>query len=467
MNIAQEKYNLYKKFLKQFKDYYSLSFLTNLIRWTKKPIFFSPKQIRAYWEEFLDLNKDYTNNINFYLHIPFCRSKCSYCLYYSRTSTEQEIEEYLNNLIEEIYFFKPTFSNIEFTTLYIGGGTPSILSQKQMEELFINLFAVFKFKKKGEKTFECNPSSTTLEKLKTLKRFGFNRVSLGVQNLDKKVLKFANRAYENYDLIRKVVKNAKKLNFEVNTDLMIGLKGDSIKSIMKSFIALTKLQPDTITLYSFQPSEEYVKKHFHNNYYTFNTNLEKKARKIYQRLNSMKNVLNYVNLEEEKFEIYTSVSIGHAYISKNFKPTYEDYYGFTAPITYAKPCSLFGLGTASNSYIFSALQYNDAALGREVADFNQREKKYWAMIFNLKDEMRYFILQHLSHKTCFSQKEFKTFFKSSFKTNFRTAIKNLKSINKIKIKGDLVFLPTDPLERYTTVLFLFNEKDVSKKIKEV
>jgi len=68
------------------------------------------------------------------------------------------------------------------------------------------------------------------------------------------------------------------LGFEVNVDLMVGIKGDSVKSIVKSFIRLAKIKPDSITLYSFKPLEEYLKKYFNNNYYSFNYGLYKKAK---------------------------------------------------------------------------------------------------------------------------------------------------------------------------------------------
>jgi methionyl-tRNA synthetase len=86
------------------------------------------------------------------------------------------------------------------------------------------------------------------------------------------------------------------------------------------------------------------------------------------------------------------------------------------------------------------------------------------MKFNLKDEMRYFILQQLSSKLCFSQKEFKQFFNSDFKVNFKETINSLKKLKKIKFKGDLVFFPSESLERYACSLFFFDEEKVIKKI---
>ncbi|NCO31311.1 radical SAM protein [bacterium] len=384
-------------------------------------------------------------------------------MYYSKPAVTEEIDNYLKKLIEEIHFFKKTFSNVEFSSLYIGGGTPSILTTRQINKLFSNLFNSFKFRNDGEKNFECNPESITLEKLKLLKKFGFNRVSFGVQNLDKKILIYANRNYQNYNLIKNAVKNAKFLGLEVNVDLMVGIKGDSVKSIVKSFIRLAKIKPDSITLYSFKPLEEYLKKYFNNNYYSFNYGLYKKAKKVRQILNSMKNKLNY-RILIEKFDIPTAAE--PTFYFKGFKAHYTLDYDYNFSVNYQRSSSLFGLGTRASSYIFKSLQYHDQAIGKEGKNFNPKERSFWAMKFNLKDEMIYFILQRLSCILCFSQQEFRNFFNSGFKANFKDAISSLKKLGKIKFHGDLVFFPADPLERYTSALFFFNEGKVVKKIND-
>lgn len=464
MISPKERYNLYKKFLKKFKPYYNVFFLANLIYWIMRDdqVFLNTEEIKQKWEEYLSKNKNPV--LNFYIHIPFCRSKCSYCMYYSKpVKAQEELESYINRLISQINFFKNTFSNSEFSSLYIGGGTPSILSEKQITKLFSNLFSSFKFKEDGEKTFECNPESINLRKLKLLKKFGFNRVSFGVQNLDKKVLSFANRQYQDCELIKRTVKNAKSLRFEVNTDLMVGLKGESVKSIINSFIKLTKLQSDTITLYPLKPPDEYLKKYFNDDYYSFNVKLFKKAKKVRQILKSIGKKLNY-NMFGRGFEIVTSAE--PTFYSREFKTPYKTGYDYTSPLNFPKPCSLFALGTRANSYIFNCLQYYDAETGDETKDFNFQERIYWSMKFNLKDEMRYFILQQLSCRLVFSQEDFRNFFNSNFKNNFSNTINSLKKLGKIKFKGDLVFLPSNPLERFTCVLFFFDEIAVIDKIKK-
>jgi len=458
-------YTLYKNFLRKYRSHYNVFFLADLIHWIGDQTFLNAKQIRERWEGHIQSmkNKKVSDVLNFYIHIPFCRSRCSYCMYYSKPVVKEELEGYLERLIKQINFFKKTFSKVDFSSLYIGGGTPSALSSAQIKKLFNNLFNTFNFRKDGEKTFESNPESITLEKLRLLRKLGFNRISFGVQTFDKKILSFSNRDYQNYNLVKNVIKNAKKLGFEVNADLMIGLYGDSPKIIINSFIILTELKPDSITLYPLKPPERYLREYFNNDYNSFIFNLQKKAEKVRGALKSMADTLGYCPIDRG-FEIYTSVE--PFFYSKKFKAPYTRHYDYTSPLNYPKPCSLFALGTRASSYIFNSLQYHDAAIGKEAEDFDPKKKIFWAMKFNLKDEMRYFILQQLSGRLCFSQKEFRNFFNSDFKNEFKETISSLKKLNKIKFKNDLVFLPTDPLERYTHALFFFDKREIINKIKD-
>ncbi|MDP3043540.1 MAG: radical SAM protein, partial [bacterium] len=468
MISIEKDYILYKNFVKKRQTYHNIFFLADLMRWMGDGIFLSAEQIRTKWAKHIKLikNKQVGDVLNFYIHIPFCKSKCNFCMYYSRLLDNKKLDEYISKLIKQINFFKKIFSGLEFNSLYIGGGTPSVLSEKQIKRLFDSLFASFKFNKDGEKTFECNPQNTTFKKLKLLKKYGFNRISFGVQSFDKKVLTFANRNFQNYyNIVREIVKNAKVFGFEVNTDLMIGLKGESVESIINSSIELAKIQPDSITFYPFKPPEEYIKKYYNKDNKSFLSYLDLKVKEIYRILKFNKNVFNY-NFDPEwtGYEILTSAEPN--YFSNNFSSSYKHHYDYTSPLSFLTPCSLFALGTRASSYIFNSLQYHVMAPDDKDANLAFKEKEYWAMRFNLRDEMRYFIIQQLSCRLCFSQKKFREFFHSDFKDNFQEAVDALESLGKIKFDNDLVFLPSDPLERYACALFFFEKEKVRKKIND-
>ncbi len=114
-----------------------------------------------------------------YVHVPFCKTKCPYCNFYSVTDLSL-IEEWLSGILQEIEFYKDTFNT--FDTLYLGGGTPTVLSNAVLTGLFQKLRRKFSFKDNAEITVEANPDDVTLEKLELLKALGVNRLSIGVQS---------------------------------------------------------------------------------------------------------------------------------------------------------------------------------------------------------------------------------------------------------------------------------------------
>jgi len=122
-----------------------------------------------------------------YIHIPFCRQKCNYCSFVSFANTEL-IEEYLQNLKKEITFF---YNGEELKTLYLGGGTPSLLTPEQIRELII----LFNISSETEITMELNPEGLNKEYLQGIKKAGINRLSIGCQSFDESILKIIGRKH--------------------------------------------------------------------------------------------------------------------------------------------------------------------------------------------------------------------------------------------------------------------------------
>ena len=123
-------------------------------------------EIRGFWKEYILESKKrrIETKISFYIHIPFCQSKCEYCRhFYWQCHNAKELDYYLKSLIFKMNFFKDVFSDIKFKTLYIGGGTPSLLSERQLKNLFTNLYKNFKFEENGEKTLNVTPLALLLK----------------------------------------------------------------------------------------------------------------------------------------------------------------------------------------------------------------------------------------------------------------------------------------------------------------
>lgn len=181
-----------------------------------------------------------------YIHIPFCKSICSYCDFCKMLYNGSWVTQYLNALIEEI---KDKYDGEVIKTLYIGGGTPSSLSLKDLKYLF-EIVKQFNLTELEEFTFECNLNDLNEELLQFLLDNGVNRLSIGIESFNEDKLKFMERhhtlleAEEKFKLMRKMGFN------NINIDLIYGIPGETLKDLKKDIELFLKLEPDHISTYS-------------------------------------------------------------------------------------------------------------------------------------------------------------------------------------------------------------------------
>ena len=184
---------------------------------------------------------------NSYIHIPFCTKKCNYCTFTSVDKlTLKNI--YTDALIEEI---KHYYKGEEQNTIYIGGGTPSLLSINDFE----NIFELFCFNKQTEITVEVNPESATKEYLKGLKELGINRLSIGIQSFDDGILKKIGRIHSS-QTAKNCIHNAINIGFEnISCDLIYGLPAQSENNFLESLKILIDFDIQHISLYGLKIEE--------------------------------------------------------------------------------------------------------------------------------------------------------------------------------------------------------------------
>ncbi len=183
-----------------------------------------------------------------YLHIPFCSIKCFYCDFTAFSGQKKTVSRYLSALDKEASFF-PDFKP---DTLYIGGGTPSELSEEELEAIFKTIRARFPHADFKEATFEANPESLNAEKIKILKESGVNRISLGLQTLDARLLKSIGRRHSPEDFLA-VFSNVKKTGgFSVSVDLMYGLPDQSLQDHLQTLKQILDFFPEHLSLYGLQ-----------------------------------------------------------------------------------------------------------------------------------------------------------------------------------------------------------------------
>ena len=180
-----------------------------------------------------------------YIHIPFCESICHYCDFVKRVPRNQEmIDTYIGALINEISSYRDHFSTIE--TIYIGGGTPSMLSVDQFKRLFESLKDI----KPLEYTVEVNPESYTDEKGELFKEYGINRISLGVQTFNPTLLNYLNRKHTNEHVIH-VVNHLKSIGIPyISVDLIYSIPGQTLTDLKTDLEYIKKLDITHVSCYS-------------------------------------------------------------------------------------------------------------------------------------------------------------------------------------------------------------------------
>ena len=181
-----------------------------------------------------------------YIHIPFCKSICSYCDFCKVLCHGPWITQYLNALLAEV---EDKYFGEEIGTIYVGGGTPSALNTKELKYLF-EIINKFNKKEEVEFTFECNLNDINEEMLGLLKENGVNRLSIGIESFNEDKLAFMERRHTFNDAQEKMAL-IRSMGFDnVNVDLIYGIPGETIKDLKKDIDLILKLEPDHISTYS-------------------------------------------------------------------------------------------------------------------------------------------------------------------------------------------------------------------------
>ena len=182
-----------------------------------------------------------------YIHIPFCDSICNYCDFCKRYSYPNIVNNYLEALEKDI---KDNYKGEVLKTIYIGGGTPSSLTIKELTKL-MKIIKLFKLDSSYEFTFECNPESVTEEKLLLLKENGINRISLGIESTNDKFLKYLGRKHD-FNLVKEKIKLIKKYFDNINVDLIYALPNETISDLKKDLQNIVKLNVNHVSTYSLE-----------------------------------------------------------------------------------------------------------------------------------------------------------------------------------------------------------------------
>ena len=189
------------------------------------------------------------DKLGIYIHIPFCRSKCDYCDFYSLAGREDQMDRYQKALLAHLKETAPLAQGYPVDSIYFGGGTPSYYGAKRIKELLAHLSKLFQVEKDAEITVECNPDSVDLKSLRVLRKAGVNRLSMGMQSAQEEELRAIHRIHTPQQT-NQAVEAARKAKFtNLSLDLIYGLPGQTMESWKATVEHALSLIPQHLSCY--------------------------------------------------------------------------------------------------------------------------------------------------------------------------------------------------------------------------
>ena len=206
---------------------------------------------------FLTKSKAADKKLGIYVHIPFCKSKCEYCDFYSIGGARDRrlTDDYLQALADHIREAGRLAPDYLVDTVYFGGGTPSFFGADNLEKILDEIHKNFRLSVEAEITLEANPDSVTLQSMKKLVRAGFNRISIGVQSDDDAMLKKLGRPHT-FHHAKQAMTFARQAGFgNISLDLMYGLPGQTLAAWKETVLRIVGLRPEHISCYALKVEE--------------------------------------------------------------------------------------------------------------------------------------------------------------------------------------------------------------------
>ena len=195
------------------------------------------------------------DKLGIYIHIPFCRSKCDYCDFYSLSGREDQMDRYQKALLAHLKETAPLAQGYPVDSIYFGGGTPSYYGAKRIKELLAHLSKLFQVEKDAEITVECNPDSVDLKSLRILRKAGVNRLSMGMQSAQEEELRAIHRIHTPQQT-NQAVEAARKAKFtNLSLDLIYGLPGQTMESWKATVEHALSLIPQHLSCYGLKVEE--------------------------------------------------------------------------------------------------------------------------------------------------------------------------------------------------------------------
>ncbi len=282
-----------------------------------------------------------------YIHIPFCKSRCIYCGFYSTTNLNIR-QQYVNALCKEMALRK-NYIDESVSTIYIGGGTPSLLTEGELKTIFEHIYNLFVINDDNEITIECNPDDITDNFANILRELPVNRVSMGAQTFNNARLKFLQRRH-NAEEIKQAVQTLRKENIKnISLDLMFGFPDETLEEWLEDINQAISLDVEHISAYSLMYEE--------------GTPLTAMLKS-----NKIKDIDEELSLDMYESLVSRMKSVGyeHYEISNFARPGFRSRHNSS----YWLQVPYIGIGAAAHSFDIKSRQYNVSDINRYISQIN-------------------------------------------------------------------------------------------------
>lgn len=359
--------------------------------------------------------------IGLYIHIPFCKQKCYYCDFCSYANKLNMQDQYIYSIIKEIKNIKDK-ENYLIKTIYIGGGTPSIVDSDKIAEIIFEIKNDFKLFKEVEITIEVNPGTITENKLKKYRECGINRLSIGLQSANDKILKEIGRIH-NYMDFERTYKLARKVGFKnVNVDLMIGLPGQTIRDVEETLEKILEKSPEHISVYSLIIEEGTIlqKKIENGDVKLFDEDIE---RAMYWRVKDVLEKNNYIQYEISNFS----------------KQSYESRHNTDC----WKQKEYIGIGISAHSYLNSMRFSNICNIEEYIKNIQNKEYEKNVIIHEKQDYdtmMNEYMILGLRMLKGINIEEFKNKFNINPIKKYQKELKKMEKADLLEINDKKIIL---------------------------
>ncbi|MEE9911177.1 MAG: radical SAM family heme chaperone HemW [Deltaproteobacteria bacterium] len=359
-------------------------------------------------------NRHGNNQAGLYIHIPFCLSKCGYCSFYSLALTRL-MPDFVEALIGEMAFYKTVFPS--FDTIYIGGGTPSLLSIRQVDKILTAVHRHFSIARSAEMTMEVNPGDISLEYLQLLRRLGINRLNIGIQSFDDQVLKFLGRRHTAKEALF-AFDAARRAGFDnIGIDLIYGAAGHHITSWKQTIKEALSFLPEHLSCYQLSLDRDTP---LYQQYHKDGLQLppENEALDFFMTTSQLLTDAGYLHYEVSNFTRGDSLKSRH-----NMK--------------YWQHSPYLGLGPAAHSFLDDRRWWNKADVQAYLSDISEGKKPL--------DKSETLVLEQLALEALFlgmrtkngiNLKQFKARYGSDLLIEKRPVIDELIKHKLLELNGD-------------------------------